>query len=100
MYSDQFNPSYLSNKRYAQSEIFRGLMFHDVQLFTAKIDSNFDVHETVLGLFLRSFFTKSIDDSFIYKNNVKNILLQRVRTDQPCIFLTVFYIIRALVIYI
>jgi len=45
MYSDQFNPSYLSNKRYAQSEIFRGLMFHDVQLFT-KIDSNFDVHET------------------------------------------------------
>jgi len=46
MYSDQFNPSYLSNKRYAQFEIFRGLMFHDVQLFTAKIDSNFDVHET------------------------------------------------------
>jgi len=46
MYSDQFNPSYLSNKRYAQSEIFRGLMFHDVQLFIAKIDSNFDVHET------------------------------------------------------
>jgi len=44
MYSDQFNPLYLSNKRYAQSEIFRGLMFHDVQLFTAKIDSNFDVH--------------------------------------------------------
>jgi len=46
MYSVQFNPSYLSNKRYAQSEIFRGLMFHDVQLFTSKIDSNFDVHET------------------------------------------------------
>jgi len=59
MYSDQFNLSYLSNKNYAQSEIFRGLMFHNVHLFTAKIDQTQTLMSTkraILGLFLRSFF--------------------------------------------
>jgi len=44
--NNNFNPLYLSNKRYAQFEIFRGWMFDDIQSFTTKIVSKLEVHET------------------------------------------------------